>query len=97
MPENIVDVSVPVLDVSDHYPVCITRKLAKSFDKGPVHKYISYRDTKRFNETDFLSDLENQPWSVIDIFEDASDALDFFSSNFSSVLSNHAPTKQHRV
>ena len=62
VPENIVDVSVPVLGVSDHYPVCITRKLAKSFDKGPVHKYISYRDTKRFNETDFLSDLENQPW-----------------------------------
>ena len=97
VPENIVDISVPVLGVSDHYPVCITRKLAKSFDKGPVHKYISYRDTKRFNETDFLNDLENQPWSVIDIFEDASDALDFFSSIFSSVLSNHAPKKQRRV
>ena len=95
--ENIVDVSVPVLGVSDQYPVCITRKLAKSFDKEPVHRYVSYRDTKRFNETDFLNDLENQPWSVIDIFEDASDALDFFSSIFSSVLPNHAPKKQRRV
>ena len=46
---------------------------------------------------DFLSDLENQPWSVVDIFEHASDALDFFSSIFSSVLSNHAPKKQWRV
>ena len=97
VPENIVDISVPVLSVSDHYPVCITRKLAKSFDKRPVHKYIRYRDTKRFNETDFLNDLENQTWSVIDIFEDASDALNFFSSIFSSVLSNHAPKVQRRV
>ena len=97
VPENIVDVSVPVLGVSDHYPVFITRKLAKSFDKGPVHKYINYSDAKKFNETDFLSDLENQPWSVVDIFQDASDALDFFSSIFSSILSNHAPKKQRRV
>ena len=93
----ITDISVPVLAISDHYPVCITRKLSKSFDKRPVHKFITYRDTKRFNETNFLYDLENQPWSVTDICDDASDALDFFTSIFNSVLSNHAPKKQRHV
>ena len=50
-PENILDVSVPVLGLSDHYPVCITRKLSKSFKNGPVHKFISYRNIKMFDET----------------------------------------------
>ena len=70
-PENITDVSVPVLAVSDHYPVCITRKLSKAFDTGPVHKFINYRNTKTFDEEQFLNDLANQPWSVADIFDDA--------------------------
>ena len=63
-PENILDVSVPVLDLSDHYSVCITRKLAKSFENGPVHEFISYRNIKTFDETQFLNALANQPWSV---------------------------------
>ena len=84
-----------VLAISDHYPVCITRKFSKSFNKGPVHKFITY--SKWFNETNFLYDLENQPWSVIDIFDNASGALDFFTSIFNSILSNHAPKKQRRV
>ena len=96
-PENIIEVSVPVLGVSDHYPVCITRKLSKTFDTGPVHKIINYRNTKTFDEEQFLNDLNNQPWSVIDIFDDANDALDYFFDIFNSVLSTHAPQKQKRV
>ena len=95
--DNIIEVTVPVLGVSDHYPVCITRKLSKAFDTGPVHKFINYRDTKTFDEEQFLNDLNNQPWSVIDIFDDANDALDYFSDVFNSVLSTHAPKKQKRV
>lgn len=44
-PESSIDISVSVLAICNHYPVCITRKLSKSFDKGLVHKCISYRDT----------------------------------------------------
>ena len=95
--DNIIEVTVPVLGVSDHYPVCITRKLSKAFDTGPVHKFINYRNTKTFDEEQFLNDLNNQPWSVIDIFDDANDALDYFSDVFNSVLSTHAPKKQKRV
>ena len=62
-----------------------------------MHKFITYRDTKTFNADLFLHDLENQPWSVIDIFEDAIDALDFLTEAFNNVLSNHAPKKKRRV
>ena len=95
--ENIINVTVPVYAISDHFPVCLTRKITKDFDKGPVHKFISYRDTKSFDESAFVSDLENQPWSVIDIFDNANDALDYFSTLFNSVLSKHAPEKKKRV
>ena len=96
-PENIIEVSVPILGISDHYPVCITRKLSKTFDNGPVHKIINYRSTRTFDEGQFINDLINQPWSVMDIFDDSNDALDYFSDIFNSVLSNHAPQKQKRV
>ena len=96
-PNNIIKVSVPKYSISDHYPVCITRKISKSFECGPVHKFISYRDTSSFNETDFIRDLEEQPWSVIDIFDTASDALDYFTTTFNSVLDKHVPKKKRRV
>ena len=62
-----------------------------------MHKFINYRDTKSFNESDFISELEQQPWSVINIFDSASDALDYFVSTFNSVLNKHAPKKKRRV
>lgn len=96
-PENIVSVTVPQYSISDHYPVCVTRKVSKSFSRGPVHKFICYRDTKSFNESDFIHELENQPWSIMNIFEDASDALDYFTNLFTSVLDKHAPKKKRRV
>ena len=95
--ENIAKVSVPIYAISDHFPVCLTRKITQDFDKGPLHKFIHYRDTKSFSETAFVSELENQPWSVIDIFDNASDALGFFSDIFNTVLSKHAPKKKKRV
>ena len=49
------------------------------------------------DEDQFLNDLNNQPWSVIDICDDFNDALDYFSEIFNAVLSTHAPQKQKRV
>ena len=51
--------------LSDHYPVCITRTLSKSFENGPVHKFISYWNIKTFDLTRFLNALASQPWSVL--------------------------------
>ena len=89
--------TVPIYAISDHFPVCLTRKITKDFDKGHVDKFISYRDTKSFDESAVVSDLDNQPWSVIDIFDNANDALDYFLTLFKSVLSKHAPEKKKRL
>ena len=96
-PDYITSVSVPHYSISDHYPVCVTRKISNTFERGPVHKFISYRETRSFNESDFISELEEQPWTVINIFDTASDALDYFITNFNSVLNKHAPKKKRRV
>ena len=58
---------------------------------------IHYRDTKSFNEADFINELEEQPWTVLDIFDTASDALDYFISTFNLVLNKHVPKKKRRV
>ena len=97
VPDNIVSVSVPHYSISDHYPVCVTRKLSNSFDRGPVHKFINYRETKSFNESDFINELEEQPWTVLNIFDTANDAPDYFITIFNTVLNKHAPKKKRRV
>ena len=62
VPENVTEIAVPYLSVSDHFPVCFTQKKHSSCPNGPVHKTINYRDTKHFDETLFLQDLKNLPW-----------------------------------
>lgn len=94
---NISHVSVPHYSISDHYPVCISRKLSHLTDKGPSHKIIKYRSTKHFQDNHFLDDLSSQPWSVIDIYSDPNDALDFFLKLFKTVLDKHAPKRSKRV
>ena len=72
-------------------PICCVRKLNKKCNKGPVHTTIKYRSLKTFNENDFISNLQSQPWSVIDVFDDVDDALDYFVTLFTDVLDFHAP------
>ena len=63
VPENIIEITVPHLAVSDQYPICFIRQTS-SYPTGPVHKTINYRDTKNFNEIAFLNDL-HLPWFLI--------------------------------
>ena len=55
-PENFHEVEVPVLAISDHYPVCVTRR-ATSLKSVKRHCTNQYRDFKHFNEQAFLLDL----------------------------------------
>ena len=50
-----------------------------------------------FETTAFLTDLEAQPWSTLDIFDNPNDALDFFMQIFETVLDQHAPQRSKRV
>lgn len=93
VPDNITETKVPHFAVSDHYPVCFTRKTSTSYSSGPVHKSINYRDTRNFDEALFLQDLENLPWFMIYDSDNANSALDIFISLFNSVLNKHALKK----
>ena len=97
MPKNVTETAVPYLSVSDHFPVCFTRKMNSSCPNGPVHKTIDYRDTKQFDEILFLQDLENLPWFLIESSANANEAYDIFTTLFLSVLEKHASKKSCRV
>ena len=96
-PINISNVTVPCYAISDHYPICITRKISSNHIKGPVHKTIAYRSMKHFNENAFLEDLSDQPWFLIDIYDDPDDSTQLFLDLFQKVLNKHAPHRKKRV
>ena len=73
-PENITDISVPIYGISDHYPICITRKCPKS-SGSKQHKFMSYRDLKNLNTTTFMGDMFNAPWTSIDATSSPKEAL----------------------
>ena len=58
-PETISDCFVPHHSISDHFPVCITRKINVNV-KMSSHTTTTYRCFKRFNEEVFLFDLSNE-------------------------------------
>ena len=55
-PENVVEWFVPSYATSEHFPVCLTRKINNKVAKTE-HMPTSYRCFKRFNESLYLSDL----------------------------------------
>ena len=95
--ENIVDVFVPNFAISDHYPVCITRKISQSESSESIHRTITYRQMKKFDPSIFIHDLENQPWGLLDIFDEPNEAMDLFNELFLCVLDKNAPQKTKRV
>ena len=95
-PETISDCFVPHYSISDHFPVCITRKINVKVKKSS-HTITTYRCFKRFNEEVFLSDLSNEfnnfalSQSVIE------DDIDMWYGLFLNQLNKHAPLKTRRV
>ena len=99
-PENVAQILVPKLTISDHYAVAITRKLKATTLKShenKAHKSIRYRDYKHFDPDKCVNDLEKQPWSSIYDSANPNDALDVFNKLFIDVLNKHAPVRNKRV
>lgn len=94
---NILSVDVPILGLSDHFPVIVTRKVNPSPIPRKSHFSISYRSFKNFNETEFINDLKSAPWDIIKLFDDTNDIVDSWSSIFLDIIDKHLPLKQHRV
>ncbi|KAK3098946.1 hypothetical protein FSP39_024557 [Pinctada imbricata] len=82
--------------MSDHYPVCFTRRLPK-LEKKKKHLEITYRDFKNFDENKFLQDLYNAPFIKIDEQENVNDALELFYGLYLDILNKHAKILTKRV
>lgn len=95
-PEFIIESFVPHYGMSDHFPVCLSRKVNSKILKAK-HLTKSYRCFKKFEENRFLSDLfqdlENFELNRQVVDEDF-DALHFI---LTQCLDKHAPIKTKRV
>ena len=95
-PGTISESFVSDLSVSDHFPVCITRKVCNKMSKND-HITTTYRSFKNFNEQQFLHELSVD----LDAFTPCqANVEDDFNAWFSIILKNldkHAPLKNKRV
>ena len=62
-PENVENVDVPKIGLSDHFPIFFTCKMHVHQPKDN-HFTISYRSFKDFDETKFINDLQSVPWNI---------------------------------
>lgn len=95
--ENILEVMVPKIGLSDHFPIFLTRKVNGKSTKNNAHKSIIYRSFQNFDTFKFLEDLEQIPWNTVHIFENIDDVLDAWTDLFISIVDKHAPLKTHRI
>ena len=60
-------------------------------------KLIQYRSFKKFNENDYLNDLQVAPFHVSQTFEDVDDQLWFHNTLLLDIIDKNAPQKQRIV
>ena len=60
-------------------------------------RYITYHSYKEYVRDDFITDLEQTPLHICNIFDDPGDSLWAFQSMFVEVLNNHAPVEEKRI
>ena len=95
-PENISECFVPFYSISDHFPVCLTRKISCKVTKSE-HTTSSYRCFKNFNEAMFLSDLSNDLSRFSPNNSDIDTDFMVWHSLILKQLDSHAPIKTKRV
>ena len=95
-PENIIECFVPHYAISDHYPICITRKVNFKIPKTE-HIISTYRCFKKFNENAFLSDLESNFQNFELVHQSVDDDFESLYSIIINQLDRYAPIKQRRV
>ena len=94
---NISKITIPKLSISDHYPICLTRKTFTKFNSNSSHKVISYRSLKHFDPNIFLDELASLPWDSVDTCDTIDSALERFVDMFIHTLNRNAPMKKKRV
>ena len=95
-PENMCEVNVPVIALSDHYPICVTRA-CNQIPKKKKHIEIKYRDFKHFDDDAFLRDLIDTNPNVLTMIQDPNEILKQLYELILGTLNLHAKTKSKRV
>ena len=80
--------------MSDHDLVYAILQLKKQRPK-PV--YITSRIFKHYQPDAFCADIEQAPWSILDVFDDVNDKLFAFNELFCDILDRHAPIKKIKI
>ena len=70
------EIIVPTDGMSDHYSVCFVHKYRGIKSGKFSHDEISYRNFKNLNHNEFVADLDNAPWSLLDMFDDVNEKVD---------------------
>ena len=90
-PKKVTNSGVIHLGIRDHSLVFMTRK---------VHynpRTIEMRQFKHFQKSNFLGDLEQMPWSNVDLSSDPNDMWQEWEQMFVSCMDKHAPRKLKRI
>ncbi len=87
---------MPSYAVSDHYPVCFTRRTSSKVFKNH-HTTTTYRCFKHFNESDFIADLSLELLNFETDNGDVNTDVHTWLSTFLRNINKHAPLRTKRV
>lgn len=90
-PERIIETLVPIDGLSDHYPICFVHKARVPKSPKSHNDTVKYQIFKNLDKDRSIYDLNNAPWSLLDIFENVDDKLDTWE------LTQHTPIVEKRV
>lgn len=90
-PERIIETLVPIDGISDHYPICFVHKARVPKSPKSHNDTVKYQSFKNLDKDRSVYDLNNAPWSLLDIFENVDDKLDTWE------LTQHTPIVEKRV
>lgn len=90
-PERIIETLVPIDGLSDHYPICFVHKARVPKSPKSHNDTVKYQSFKNLDKDRSVYDLNNAPWSLLDIFENIDDKLDTWE------LTQHTPIVEKRV
>ena len=93
-PEKIANSGVLHLGISDHSLVYMTRKMRYERSDARV---IETRQFKNFNKTNFLHDLAQQPWEIVNDQMDPDGMWVVWKDLLMETIDKHAPLKRKQV
>ena len=93
-PDAACETNVPIISLSDHFPVCATRR-TNNFERKRKHIEIQYREA--FDENKFLTDLCKQNFNRVKFSDGPNEAFSQFYEIFFQVLNEHSKVKTKRV